>query len=184
MRRLACVLLFLLSSLAGCLSEDGGEPALAAAPVEAPETIEERPVSFDVLSPLWICAGVGCAGKSGNDFTLFGGATYVGFRLTVQPATDPLGMPVPTAQVRLVAECSGDHSTCPPGVLAETAGPWPATMEASGFRIADPDKLVFRAEYIGPYPDPANGAGGDYDFSGTLSVVAGSDVSEEDQAKG
>jgi hypothetical protein len=182
--RLLAVALLLLSPLAGCLSEDPGDDAPAALPVEAPETIEERPVKFDVLSPLWVCAAAGCAGKSGNDFTLFGGATYVGFRLTVQPASDPLDMPMPSAQVRLVAECSGDHSTCPSGVLAETTGPWPATMEASGFRITDPDKLVFRAEYIGPYPAPVNGAGGDFDFSGTLSVVTGSEVSEEDAAEG
>lgn len=167
--------------LAGCLgTEAPPEQPVVAAP--GPETHSEEAVSFDVLSPLWVCAAAGCAGKNGDDFTLFGGATYVGFKLTVQPASDPLGAPVlPTADIRIVVECSGDHSTCPAGILAETRGPWPATLEATGFRIADPDKLAFRAEYVGPYPAPVNGAGGDYDFQGTLTVVDGSQVDEDDE---
>ena len=174
--KLAFALLALL--FAGCAA-----PAPVPAAVEtnpAPETLVEQDVSFDVLSPLWVCGAFGCAGKSGQDFALFGGATYVGFRLTVQPASDPLGTPVlPLADIRIVVECSGDHTTCPPGILAETQGPWPATLEASGFRIVDPDQLAFRAEYVGPYPAPVNGAGGDYDLTGTLTLVDGSQVDED-----
>ncbi|MEA3165846.1 MAG: hypothetical protein QOJ26_712 [Thermoplasmata archaeon] len=169
--------------LAGCTAAPS---APVVEPVESvPESIVEEQVHFEVLSPLWVCS-VGCAGKSGDDFRTFGGQTYVGFRLTVQPSTDPLGVPVvPMADVRIVVECSGDHSTCPPGVLAETQGPWPAAIEASGFRIVDPDQLAFRVEYVGPYPQPVNGAGGDFEFEGTLSFVEGSEVDDaETSAEG
>jgi hypothetical protein len=169
--------------LAGCMAAPS---APTVEPVgSVPESVVEEQVNFEVLSPLWVCA-VGCAGKGGDDFTTFGGRTYVGFEVTVQPATDPLHVPlVPAAEVRLIVECSGDHSTCPPGVLAETTGPWPAKLEASGFRIVDPDQLAFRVEYLGPLPQPVNGAGGSYEFKGTLSFVEGSEVDDaESSAEG
>src|SRR5687767_13479869 len=139
MRGAVVLLVLVAMPLAGCSGAEA--PAEQPLPVPAaPETHSEQAVSFHALSPLWVCAGPGCAGKNGDDFASFGGATYVGFRLDVRPASDPLDVPlVPMADIRIVAECSGEHATCPPGVLAETQGPFPATLEASGFRIADPD---------------------------------------------
>lgn len=162
---------------AGCA---GPVPApTAVEPDPVPEALVEEGVEFSVLSPLWVCAAVGCAGKSGDDFVSFDGRTYVGFHLTVEPSMDPLGVGVPSAEVRIVARCVGEHLNCPPGVLAEATGPWPATLAASGFRIADPEQLSFQAEYVGPYPRPVNGSGGDYRVTGTLTWVASSEAAEE-----
>ena len=179
MRFIAGALVALL--LAGC--SDPGSPAAAEGPpAPTPETVAEQPVQFSVLSPVWVCLPAGgCAGKSGDDFTAFGGRTYVGFRVNVEPSADPLGLGLPAADVRIVARCSGEHLTCPPGILAETTGPWPATLEATGFRIADPDMLLFEAEYVGPYPRPVNGSGAHYEAAGSLSFVEGSEV-EDGQA--
>jgi hypothetical protein len=166
--------------LAGCSSE---EPVAVGTPIPAlpEETFEEDEVQFDVLSPVWVCTAGGCAGKGGPDFEAFGGKTYVAFRVTVEPSADPIDTPVPNAEVRITVQCSGDHATCPAGVLAEATGPWPQTLEASDFRIADPDQLVFQTEYVGPYPQPVNGSGGRFDIVGTLTSVAGSEVSDEDE---
>lgn len=174
MRGILAALVVLL--LAGCSGPQTSPGADSPAPVAA-ETVVEQPVEFAVLSPVWVCLPAGgCAGKSGQDFTAFGGRTFVGFHVSVQPSADPMGLGVPGAEVRIVARCTGEHLTCPPGILAETTGPWPATLEAAGFRIADPDQLVFETEYVGPFPQPVNGSGAHYEAVGTLSFVAGSDV--------
>jgi hypothetical protein len=178
------VVAFVALLLAGCSGPQPAPVADVPAPLPA-ETIAEQPVEFAVLSPVWVCLPAGgCAGKSGQDFTAFGGRTYVGFKVSVQPSTDPLGLGVPGAEVRIVARCSGEHLTCPPGILAETTGPWPATLEATGFRIADPDQLVFETEYVGPFPRPVNGSGAHYEAVGTLSFVEGSEVEAEGSSAG
>ncbi|HJQ93225.1 MAG TPA: hypothetical protein VJ874_02945 [Candidatus Thermoplasmatota archaeon] len=141
------------------------------------------------MSPMWICVAGPCGGVSGPDSYSFDGRTYTGFRLEVSVSEDPFGagvpypVGVPQAQVRIVVECAGDSRTCPAGVLAETQGPWPATLEASGFRIADPDLLVFKVEYLGPYPRPVNGSGQGFDFEGTLTSVEGSEADGEDEGE-
>jgi len=176
MRGILAAILALL--LAGCSGPET-VPVADTPAATAADTVVEQPVEFTVLSPVWVCLPAGgCAGKSGQDFTAFGGRTFVGFRVSVQPSSDPMGLGVPGAEVRIVARCVGEHLSCPDGILAETTGPWPATLEATGFRIADPDQLVFETEYVGPFPQPVNGSGAHYEAVGTLSFVEGSEVQD------
>lgn len=172
--------------LAGCASPAPAPMAEGLAPPA--ETMAEEPVAFDIESPLWICAAAGCAGVDGQTGASFGEKTYTGFKLEIRPSEDPFGLGVgmpgaPGAQVRIVAQCAGDSRTCPAGVLAESVGPWPATIEASGFRIVDPDLLMFKVEYLGPYPSPVTGSGQGFDFEGTLAFVEGSETTDDDSAE-
>jgi hypothetical protein len=170
--------------LAGCAA-----PAQDPVPEPMPgvaEAYAEEQVTFGARSSLWVCGAFGCAGASGPSGASFDGKTYTGFRLEVRPSDAPAELGVeqpglPGAQVRIVAECAGDSRTCVPGILAESAGPWPATLEASGFRIVDPDLLMFKVEYLGPYPAPVTGSGQGFDFEGTLTYVEGSEVADEDE---
>ncbi|MHB1260511.1 MAG: hypothetical protein ACYC2H_02220 [Thermoplasmatota archaeon] len=187
--RSALFLLVLLGSaaLAGCSGPEAAQQSVALA--SEPETFSEEPVVFDVQSSLWVCGAFGCAGANGDTGVAFGEKTYTGFKLEVKPSEDPAGLGteppgVPGAEIRIIAKCAGDSRTCPAGILAETVGPWPATLEASGFRITDPDLLMFKVEYLGPYPPPVTGSGQGFDFEGTLTFVEGSEVDAEDSDEG
>ncbi len=161
--------------VAGCAAAPEAAPVIDPVPEE---TTREVSAEFHVISTLDTCGAAGyCIGVFGSNVYAFGDATYVGFRLTVAPSPETIDAGVPGAQVRITAKCTGERTDHCPGLLAETEGPWPATIEVSGFRIESPEQLTFRVDYVGPYPQPVNGSGAQYDLKGTLTVVDGSEAS-------
>jgi hypothetical protein len=151
--------------LAGCTT-----PAPASPPATSPAA-EHRSesVSFRLPSNLRTAGG---AGIQGNPTHVFGNRTILGFDLTVQPdPSPPTAQTDPISTVAAVAECSGRD--CPAAVLATAKAPWPARLYWSGRLPAD-DEVVIRMRYDGPVPPTplaTMGSGGDYHFSGNLTVA-------------
>lgn len=165
MRALA-VLAFAL--LAGCASHPA--PSSLPAPVAEPVTGNQQ-VDFHLTSSLSACPPVvgGCAGVMGEGSHAFDGHNWVALDVTMTPDGGPTDPAAQTAQMRLVADCVGEHSACPSGHLAVAEGAFPLHLQASGFRVVDPNAVAFRVEYLGPLP--ASGSGGGYEVRGGLSYA-------------
>ncbi|HJQ93227.1 MAG TPA: hypothetical protein VJ874_02955 [Candidatus Thermoplasmatota archaeon] len=163
-------LLVVVLLLAGC---SAGPPGMEAplAPTLPAEVLTTHQVAGRLLSPLSICPpAVGaCAGVFGSDTVTFGGQTWVALDVTVVPSEEfpPDKVLGPLSSIRVVALCLGERLTCPQGQLATAEGPFPLRLMGEGFRIADPDQLALRVEYLGPLP--LDGSGASYELSGGLT---------------